>query len=156
MNTDTEEAWAFVSQNLSTIKRVCQSRRNQKAYIDADELVQQVCLLAVENFHKYDPSRGQPSAWLFWMARSATKTAGRKAGQTMSLTVDVASEQDDYSRFEVSVDFEKLRALASQPQREAIDSYVEELSSSQIQERLGIGLHARNLRLRNFFEDIRF
>lgn len=153
MNANTKEAWAFVTKNLSTIRRVCQKPARTRQYIDLNDLVQQVCLLVAENYHQYDPARGEPVAWIYWMARAAVKTSDRKNRGVYLSDVEHASGSEDMSSFERRVDFKKLMEVASGAQREAIDSYLSELSEPQIRAQLGVGVHARNLRLRDFVQE---
>ncbi len=126
----------------------------------AADLTAETFAVAVESMSRFDPSRGEPGAWLFGIGRHLLSGWARRrvvedAARRRLGFVDQALSQTDLQRVEALIDFAELgrrvrTVLGELPatQRDAVSlRVVSELSYAQIAEQLGCSEQAARLRV---------
>jgi len=114
---------------------------------DADDLANDVFILAYEHFDRYDPQKASIYTWLFAITRNVLKNFYRNAKNNISIDdednwLDIASPLDIENcviEEERAAILKKAIAELPERQRACIElQYIEGLSGKEIAERIGI------------------
>ena len=149
MRAPTAPAWTWILENAESIERLS-AQRAFALGLDSEDVRQAVTLRLVEKFDRYDPERSAPGTWIWWTVREVTQTEKRKA-------CPVGFEDFDGDRFEGSGSLEdrtearsvldEISRIATDDQTLALLSLAEGWSGSEVRDRLGLSLPARNARI---------
>jgi len=138
----------LLHENLVALQRYVHFRIHHKQ--DAEDILQEVCLSAAENFHTLrNPSAFR--AWLVGIARNKCNTYYRKKAGEMNISLDALSESalctGRLGITEQSIVRDTLEALGDQEKRVLYLYYFRNLSQEDIARRLSIPLGTVKSRL---------
>lgn len=150
MSAVSAPAWTWILEHSESIDRLS-AQRALAIGLDPEDVRQSATLRLVEKHDRYDPQRSSPGTWIWWTVREVTQTARRKA-------VPVSFEDFDGDRFESGASsledrsearsvLEEIGRLATEDQTLALLSLAEGWSGTEVRERLGLSLPARNARI---------
>lgn len=124
----------------------------------AQDVVQEVFIVAWRDAARFDPSRGSVGAWLFGLARHKAidvlrreATARRRSAPEVDLELEVAPDDVDHDAWQNLRRERVLEALRSLPpaQRESVElAFFAGLTHVEVAERLGIPLGTAKTRIR--------
>lgn len=135
---------------------VVRSQRGQLSPPDAEDLCHEVFLTLMQLAHKYDPQLSL-SAWLCGIAVKKSRRLGAGRWLREKLLGPFRSKPQHVTPMtDAKIDIERALALLTAPQREIVAlCLVEQLSTEEVAQALGISVNAVWVRLHRARERIR-
>lgn len=129
----------------------------------AEDLMQETMLTVWNKAEQFAKTRGNANSWIFTIARNKRIDRFRKQGTRHYVDVDEfeieddlpSSEDDMISRERDAIVSEATSCLTAEQQQIITMSFAEDLSQSQIAEKLGIPLGTVKSRMRIAYQKIR-
>ena len=140
--------WELATNELPYIRQQVKRFKGAGLY-DAEDLVSEVCLLSAQWADRYDPSRGTPRQFLYWVVRTAIRNASRKHSRCDYKTVgmedfDHMGGEDSYRAADTKLCVESLRKHADAIQQAAIETMLNEDDAEAVKAKTGLTLAKRN------------
>lgn len=146
-----EDMIAVAAANLPYIKQQLRRFKSSGLY-DADDLIGEVVLLSARHSAKYDPTRGTPKQFLYWMVRTAIRNASRvhvrsdyRCAPTDSFDHIVSASA--YHILEDKLCVEGIRKTANALQQQCMDTVLNEDEADAVLAKTGLSMSKRNYQL---------
>ena len=146
-----ENMMAVATANLPYIKQQLRRFRGAGLY-DAEDLIGEVVLLSARHAAKYDPDRGTPKQFLYWMVRTAIRNASRihKRSDYRCLPTDTFDHMESgnaYRSLEDKLCVESIRKTADAIQAACMDTVLNEDEADEVAAKTGLSMSKRNYQI---------
>ena len=143
-----ENMMAVATDNLPYIKQQLRRFRGAGLY-DAEDLIGEVVLLSARHAAKYNPDRGTPKQFLYWMVRTAIRNASRvhKRSDYRCLPTDTFDHMESgnaYRSLEDKLCVESIRKTADAVQAACIDTILNDDDAEEVAAKTGLSMSKRN------------
>jgi RNA polymerase sigma-70 factor (ECF subfamily) len=125
---------------------------------DVDDVIQEVFLKALQNLHRYDPTRGMFKSWLFRIAANTSMDIQKKRRSAHKYKIQHNTEEDlrtdnpghsDRSRQDKRELQAALQSLPGRERQVVLLFFYHDLSNREISEILGLPLGTVKSRMRS-------
>ena len=146
-----ENMMAVATDNLPYIKQQLRRFRGAGLY-DAEDLIGEVVLLSARHAAKYNPDRGTPKQFLYWMVRTAIRNASRvhKRSDYRCLPTDTFDHMESgnaYRSLEDKLCVESIRKTADAVQAACIDTILNDDDAEEVAAKTGLSMSKRNYQI---------
>jgi len=146
-----EDMVAVAAANLPYIRSQLKRFKGSGLY-DADDLIGEVVLLSARHSAKYDPKRGTPKQFLYWMVRTAIRNASRVHVRSdyrciNTDTFDHMESANAYRSLEDKLCVEGIRKTADAIQQACMDTVLNEDEPEEVAAKTGLSMSKRNYQL---------
>lgn len=146
-----EDMVAVAAKELPYIKQQLRRFRGAGLY-DAEDLIGEVILLSARHAAKYDPSRGTPRQFIYWMVRTAIRNASRihERSDYRCVTTDSFDHMQSanaYRSLEDKLCVQSIRRTADAIQAACMDTILNEDEPDEVAAKTGLSMSKRNYQI---------